>query len=1550
MTPLPLLSLVHETVADAIVHLLERRSADTFGFVVDATTDVEPSVLLPKLRATGDVYVSLVGHGESGLTSYAGWDEATLGFDASHAVDNRNTADGVATKVALVWKHEPRLHSLTERGYARVGTDDLAAEVARLGVERVSNRPQKNFWRALSEADMAASVGLDRMSRFFVTVGLAGGEGNRTIRDGLPEIGLFEDSEMLTSRYSEVGSITDRLVRNRSLVERFLRGEPRDRQGAASNLRAADAGDEEVLGRVHHAFVSAARTGAHAFHAIDLQDAERLLRGPRKEVSKSDLSPPNEVIEDGGNGPHLPEPPPPEGPQEFDEPGAAALEMVMGGEAEDLEELVASLEEVLNGDKVEKDVVDVGDAVVNFSPDPRAGVLARVAFTEERFGGVLRIHGPLDDGVREIGRHLGAFEALDMVDVGEIRGILRKAEALVPDFEGGALLDGYLNLREGLIANLTLLASTPLAAMLGRASLMEAVDQACSAYRRLLAHLSERYADLSKLSPEGGRKVCDAVLSLDVVVIEGEDETVALAGAASPLVLWKYLELARFIREEGPSLTEEDAGLLADELDNLPEPLTTLTAPRLVPVGPLGYSGHRIGSMPVYRESSVDTSDVSAPSIRRAAAKLVALYPPARRFLRVLVVDPVSLTHATSALRDLVAEGRVERVSLTVARTRRGRDPLAEAKVSGLDALHESGALEMEEVRVESMEELASRLAVRPAHLVVLSGERERNVDSVERERTKLHPLSIPHKLYADPLTDRVSLRPRSLRPEQNVEQHPYGLYQDLITAMSGNDRERTTFETRRVTLDTIRPLVPYCQVLVVAGVPEEEEDLDLIRLAQGSGTHGDTTFTAHGQRIFKGIDGLLREMNYDPTEEGIKKLVDRVEEMSGDGVFATVSDKGDGGFSRTALRGLLGLAVALDWYRSVASGERHLVVSTDSYLAQQWLRMRPDGKRTDLLGFREDSKGEIHVDVIEVKSYESTSDTDGGVLSSNAAAQLRSVGDLLGQMLDGRGNILMDRRREILRRQIFLESLLVKKDLDTKWVNIVNDVLDGERSASVNLFLVELALERNIEPEWKTFGKPAHGERPIQRLRMGEDVIQGHLGGIGRRAPELPEIQPVETGSSAVDERDGGGQSVEANPTAPTASDYGPPPDYAPPPISALSSSPDPALQEGPSPSGPQEDPRGDGESEAVPNLGYAPSPSEWREIEQGAKRLYKALRDLGVGVAGEVDPTEADVGPSVIRYKVRLRPGERTSAVQGRARDIMREIAAEKEPIIDVLPNTNFVYVDLPRPQRQPAYLRPLLEDPTPTTGRLVCPIGVTPGGEVVEVDIAALPHMLVAGSTGSGKTIFLYSLIVGLCARYRPEELTLILIDPKQTDFVYFDDMPHLHGQGVIVDPEEAVGTLRRLLDVELEQRTIRLKEAKARDITSYNERHPASPIPSIVVVIDEFADLADVMDGSERDEFDSSLRRLAQRARNVGIHLILATQRPTTGIVNGTIKANLPCRVSFRLASHVDSQTILGKPGAEKLLGNGDMIFDWNGDTMRLQGFFVPEGELLSLPEG
>lgn len=348
---------------------------------------------------------------------------------------------------------------------------------------------------------------------------------------------------------------------------------------------------------------------------------------------------------------------------------------------------------------------------------------------------------------------------------------------------------------------------------------------------------------------------------------------------------------------------------------------------------------------------------------------------------------------------------------------------------------------------------------------------------------------------------------------------------------------------------------------------------------------------------------------------------------------------------------------------------------------------------------------------------------------------------------------------------------------------------------------------------------------------------------------------------------------------------------------------------------------------------------------VKHLAVALDSTLRDMGFHINGHIDPDEAHVGPSVIRFKVSLKSAEKLSAIQARSSDIMRELEAVKEPIIDNLPGSGYIYVDVPHPDIQPIHLPEHHGDSIDTTSEgLTIPFGMSPEGKIIDFDISELPHMLVAGTTGSGKTVFLYSVITSLTERFSEDDLSLILIDPKRTDFVYFNQLPHLEYGRVITDAEEAIALLDVVLTDELERRTTILQESMVRDIKSYNRKNPQKKLPHLVIVIDEFADLADVMNGPQREEFDRSVKRLAQRARSVGIHLILATQRPSADIVKGAIKANLPCRVSFRLSSGIDSRTILDQTGAEKLLGKGDMLVSWNGEVNRLQGFFISEEEL------
>ena len=203
----------------------------------------------------------------------------------------------------------------------------------------------------------------------------------------------------------------------------------------------------------------------------------------------------------------------------------------------------------------------------------------------------------------------------------------------------------------------------------------------------------------------------------------------------------------------------------------------------------------------------------------------------------------------------------------------------------------------------------------------------------------------------------------------------------------------------------------------------------------------------------------------------------------------------------------------------------------------------------------------------------------------------------------------------------------------------------------------------------------------------------------------------------------------------------------------------------------------------------------------------------------------------------------------------------------------------------------------------------------------------------------------MLVSLLYQFKPEEMELLIIDPKQTDFIFFEGLPYLYGGKVVIDADEALEMLQQINSVDKEERTKLLRESRSRDIDSYNQKNPGNKMKRLVVVIDEYSDLIQAAEMNEtRKDFEKNLLMLLQRVRNLGIHFIIATQRPSAQIVTGALKANIPFRVSFRLPSHTDSQTILDMSGAENLLGKGDMLMVTETDTKRMQGLYISEEEL------
>lgn len=378
-------------------------------------------------------------------------------------------------------------------------------------------------------------------------------------------------------------------------------------------------------------------------------------------------------------------------------------------------------------------------------------------------------------------------------------------------------------------------------------------------------------------------------------------------------------------------------------------------------------------------------------------------------------------------------------------------------------------------------------------------------------------------------------------------------------------------------------------------------------------------------------------------------------------------------------------------------------------------------------------------------------------------------------------------------------------------------------------------------------------------------------------------------------------------------------------------------------------------------------------KDLDKTAIELESVLQEFGVnGKIVKVRP-----GPVVTLYELEPAPGTKTARVIGLADDIARSMSAVSVRIA-VVPGSNTIGIEMPNPKRDIVYLRELLECPefNDTKSALHITLGKDISGKNVYADLAKMPHLLVAGTTGSGKSVGVNSMIISLLYRMRPDECKLIMIDPKMLEFTMYNGIPHLLTP-VITDPGKAVIGLKWAVK-EMEDRYRAMAKLNVRNISGYNKRLEElresgqsvsrtvqtgfdmetgkpiyeeqeldlTPLPYIVIVVDEMADLMLVAG----KDVEAAIQRLAQMARAAGIHLIMSTQRPSVDVITGTIKANFPTRISFQVTSKIDSRTILGEQGAEQLLGMGDMLYMPAGQRPnRIHAPFVKDSEVEQIVE-
>jgi S-DNA-T family DNA segregation ATPase FtsK/SpoIIIE len=362
-----------------------------------------------------------------------------------------------------------------------------------------------------------------------------------------------------------------------------------------------------------------------------------------------------------------------------------------------------------------------------------------------------------------------------------------------------------------------------------------------------------------------------------------------------------------------------------------------------------------------------------------------------------------------------------------------------------------------------------------------------------------------------------------------------------------------------------------------------------------------------------------------------------------------------------------------------------------------------------------------------------------------------------------------------------------------------------------------------------------------------------------------------------------------------------------------------------------------------------------DMEEQQQNKDRIIRVLQDFGV----KISSIKATVGPTITLYEITPAPGVRISKIRNLEDDIALSLSALGIRIIAPIPGKGTIGIEVPNAKPQIVSMESILNSKKfqETTMELPMALGKTITNEVFMADLTKMPHLLVAGATGQGKSVGLNAIITSLLYKKHPAELKFVMVDPKKVEFpIYTPIVNHFLAQieddtedePIITDVQKVINTLKSLC-VEMDTRYDLLKKARARNIKEYNEKfrnrqlnpeHGHKFLPYIVVIIDEFGDL--IMTAGK--EIELPIARIAQLARAVGMHMIIATQRPTTNIITGTIKANFPARMAFKVSAMIDSRTILDRPGANQLIGKGDMLFLAGSEPVRLQCAFVDTPEV------
>lgn len=1456
-------------------------------------------------------------------------DHVSYSFSVEEAENSRNTGDENVFRVLVIKRIElEKISSL--RWFNEIGLEKVYIQSCDYAKRELKNTNAVigSLIQALRSKPIRSILGFERVLEYLeLLIEAHVDELPNMVKENYYKLGLLADKKIV-SKNPDKDDFVSRIKRNHAIVERISNLEQAERQ-SITNYYAKVFVNRDIPRLILSYYKT---KNIELLKKMDLEDVEGCLRAA-KERPVTSLKPQKTPAV---------------------KPTALAAQLVFDGNTDKIEDVLDQIEQRVddraNTKKSERVDVDYDGSKVQVRTEPLTEKVADQLTTDEDMGGIIHadVESP-DEAIKDLEKY--EFIPIKKSYLNDIRNDLRKISVLLADGEQiSEYLERFLMARDVVIPYRKRLQDAPMLQILAKHTEFE---EYIRAYERLLVVINEDFPKIWGVAASNAKAIINVVMSLDYVFVVGESKFHAMPTPLHPLYLWKYVELAKEILSsrgvsamEDEFISEDDKAFIIRKAEDIPDPLSVMLLPVTVTEQAAAFLplAGRIGMLPVYSNvPQVNQSESGIETLKQAIVRYICLYPHAGMMLRLCFIDPPSIEVIISMLKELDTdkEFNICGIEVTIFRTKEVPGNWIEIDDDSMNTgmLGKYKGKRSLKFRLKiinkrrSYNQILSEISTEQ-HLIIVFDPNEVKIETAQNSRQiHIHPLCVPKIYKFNPLNEEVEIRPAS-------EGGIFTIYASIIEKLNEHPStfsHTSTFFRTPLKRDTYDNLLKQSDWLVILDQSLKSWDISL-RAASEKLFYKENDYRSIGiysancNKFVRGYDTLVKQLgNFIPRGSGIKGVIEAIRNINDDGLLSIVSHTSNKIFDEKHGKGSLGTAIAAIHFKR--ENPDAILVGLDTQLAQEWLSDREEGELPDLVAINLHDDRTATVDIVEVKTYTNNANAfeiKKDKICGHAVEQVTILEKLISEMFGATERITTVSRREILREQVF--GCLFHADIEAtkklKYCDELNSLFAGEFKISIkkNIAFVDFDNFESSIVEYEGNGDFEGNHYSL--ITIGSNEIQNILADVAFTIATVEES--ANDISVNISEKQGDKQALHLETKEhkkPIAEN-----------VDRIKSN---CYVELPQKTSIQEI----AVSKASESEKYEFDLEKQKRIEEKCSKLNRVFRDYGIR-AEAIDIDMVQEAARFTRFPVKLRSGETVNSLNRYKNDIGIQLEANGEILIEHIKGTSYISVDVPFADTGKSisllkYLN-LLDS---SKGCLDVIAGQTPDGKFEILDVARAPHMLIAGTTGSGKTIFLQSMLVSLLYQFSADDMELLIVDPKQTDFIFFEGLPHLYNGKVIIDAEQALEMLQRINTTDKAERTALLRACRSKDIESYNHKNPDKKMKRLIIVIDEYSDLiqAAEMNGS-RKAFEKNLLMLLQRVRNLGIHLIIATQRPSTQIVTGALKAVIPFRVSFRLPSHTDSQTILDMPGAENLLGKGDMLMVTDSDTKRMQGLFVSEAEL------